>query len=93
YRYDVLHPETKKPCKQPLMGYRFPSETMDRLLLEEKIIFGDDENKIIELKVYAKDYKQKLSSVINLDGRTATNELKELFPEMTQPFTNAKTIK
>ncbi|EGD4912362.1 site-specific DNA-methyltransferase, partial [Salmonella enterica] len=40
YRYDVLHPETKKPCKQPLMGYRFPSETMDRLLLEEKIIFG-----------------------------------------------------
>ncbi|HHQ6546949.1 TPA: site-specific DNA-methyltransferase [Serratia fonticola] len=93
YRYDVLHPETKKPCKQPLMGYRFPSETMDRLLSEEKIIFGDNENKIIELKVYAKDYKQKLSSVINLDGRTATNELKELFPEMTQPFTNAKTIK
>ncbi|EAW1170243.1 site-specific DNA-methyltransferase [Salmonella enterica subsp. enterica] len=93
YRYDVLHPETKKPCKQPLMGYRFPSETMDRLLSEEKIIFGDDENKIIELKVYAKDYKQKLSSVINLDGRTATNELKELFPEMAQPFTNAKTIK
>ncbi|EIG8031889.1 site-specific DNA-methyltransferase, partial [Escherichia coli] len=90
YRYDIIHPKTKKPCKQPLMGYRFPLDTMDRLLSEEKIIFGDDENKIIELKVYAKDYKQKLSSVIHLDGRVATNELKELFPEMTQPFTNAK---
>ncbi|EIG8133473.1 site-specific DNA-methyltransferase, partial [Escherichia coli] len=83
YRYDIIHPKTKKPCKQPLMGYRFPLDTMDRLLSEEKIIFGDDENKIIELKVYAKDYKQKLSSVIHLDGRVATNELKELFPEMT----------
>ncbi|EPG3076437.1 site-specific DNA-methyltransferase, partial [Escherichia coli] len=76
YRYDIIHPKTKKPCKQPLMGYRFPLDTMDRLLSEEKIIFGDDENKIIELKVYAKDYKQKLSSVIHLDGRVATNELK-----------------
>ncbi|NZA14892.1 site-specific DNA-methyltransferase, partial [Escherichia coli] len=66
YRYDIIHPKTKKPCKQPLMGYRFPLDTMDRLLSEEKIIFGDDENKIIELKVYAKDYKQKLSSVIHL---------------------------
>ncbi|EIB8276076.1 site-specific DNA-methyltransferase, partial [Escherichia coli] len=54
YRYDIIHPKTKKPCKQPLMGYRFPLDTMDRLLSEEKIIFGDDENKIIELKVYAK---------------------------------------
>ncbi len=32
YRYDVLHPKTGKPCKEPLMGYRFPKETMDRLL-------------------------------------------------------------
>ncbi|STM17178.1 Uncharacterised protein [Escherichia coli] len=23
YRYDIIHPITKKPCKQPLMGYRF----------------------------------------------------------------------
>ena len=28
YRYDILHPVTGKPCKQPLMGYRFPKETM-----------------------------------------------------------------
>lgn len=28
YRYDVIHPNTGKPCKQPLMGYRFPEDTM-----------------------------------------------------------------
>lgn len=75
------------------MGYRFPQATMQKMIDDDRIIFGDNESKIIELKIYAKDYKQKLSSVINLDGRTAANELKELFPEMTQPFTNAKTIK
>jgi adenine-specific DNA-methyltransferase len=31
YRYDVIHPDTKKACKEPLMGYRFPKETMDDL--------------------------------------------------------------
>jgi adenine-specific DNA-methyltransferase len=66
YRYDVLHPVTKKACKEPLMGYRFPKETMDRLLAEERILFGDDESKIIELKVYAAEFEDKLSSVFEL---------------------------
>ncbi|VDR25877.1 putative methyltransferase [Raoultella terrigena] len=93
YRYDIIHPITKKACKQPLMGYRFPENTMNNMIDEGRIIFGDDENKLVEIKVYAKDYKQKLSSVINLDGRSGSNELKEIFPEMTQPFANAKTVK
>jgi len=53
YRYDVIHPETKKPCKQPLMGYRFPESTMKKMLEDGVILFGNDENKIIEIKVYA----------------------------------------
>ena len=32
YRYDVIHPITGKPCVQPARGYRFPEETMRRLL-------------------------------------------------------------
>ena len=90
YRYDVIHPETNKPCKQPLMGYRFPEETMKRLLLEERIIFGENETKLIELKLYAKDYKNKLPSVIELDGRTGTNEIKSIFPENKRPFNYPK---
>lgn len=86
YRYDVVHPRTGKACVQPMMGYRFPPETMDRLLSEGRVIFGDDESKLIELKVYVTDYRAKLSSFFELDGRTGTNELKELFPGNRRPF-------
>ena len=86
YRYDVFHPVTKKVCKQPLMGFRFPYDTMQDLLAADRILFGDDETKLIELKLYVKDYKAKLSSVIELDGRTGTNELKGIFPESNRPF-------
>jgi len=64
YRYDVVHPQTGKPCAQPMMGYRFPPETMKELLAQNRIIFGENESKIIELKVYAKDYRAKLSSTL-----------------------------
>lgn len=92
YRYDVLHPETGQACTQPLMGYRFPKETMNRLLSEGKILFGEDHNKIIELKVFAKDYTDKLSSVFELDGRTGPYDLKKLFPEATKVFSNPKPV-
>ena len=92
YRYDVLHPTTGKPCKEPLMGYRFPKETMDRLLSEERILFGEDETKIIELKVYASEFEDKMSSVFELDGRTGPYDLKALFPEGKKVFSNPKPV-
>lgn len=92
YRYDVIHPDTKKACKEPLMGYRFPKETMDDLLKNKKILFGKDHTKIIELKVYAHEYEDKLSSVIHLDGRVGPYELREFFPEVTKIFDNPKPI-
>lgn len=86
YRYDVIHPITQRPCKEPLMGYRFPETTMLKLLDEGRIIFGDDDSKLIELKVYARDYRSKLSSLFELDGRIGTNEIKTLFPDDKRPF-------
>jgi adenine-specific DNA-methyltransferase len=86
YRYDVIHPKTGKPCMQPMMGYRFPRETMKDLIARGRILFGTDETKLVELKVYARDYRAKLSSIFELDGRVGTNELKELFPESRRPF-------
>jgi adenine-specific DNA-methyltransferase len=92
YRYDVLHPSTKKPCRQPLMGYRFPEQTMKDLLGKGKILFGEDESKIIELKIYAEEYEDKLPSVIELDGRLGAYDLRELFPENKKTFDNPKPI-
>lgn len=92
YRYDVIHPQTGKPCQQPMMGYRFPEGTMQRLLDEGRILFGKDETKLVELKVYAKDYRAKLSSLFELDGRIGTNELKAIFPESKRPFDFPKPV-
>lgn len=90
YRYDVLHPETGQPCKQPLMGYRFPPETMQKLLADKRVLFGRDHNKIIELKVYAHEYEDKLPSVITLDGRIGAYELRDIFPDRKKAFDNPK---
>ena len=91
YRYDVIHPKTKMPCKQPLMGYRFKEETMKHLLSENKVLFGTDHNKIIELKVYVEEFEEKLSSIIELDGRIGAYDLKDIF-DKSQIFTNPKPV-
>lgn len=86
YRYDVPHPVTGKPCTQPMMGYRFPKSTMDSLIAQGRVLFGEDETKLVELKVYVRDYRAKLASLFELDGRIGTNEVKELFPDDNRPF-------
>ncbi|MDP4300750.1 site-specific DNA-methyltransferase [Leptothrix discophora] len=91
YRYDVPHPVTRRACKQPLMGYRFPWKTMQALIADDAILYGEDENKIVELKVYARDFMVKLPSVIELDGRKGPNELKRIFGGAA-PFNNPKPV-
>ena len=90
YYYDVIHPITGKPCTPPLMGYRFPQESMRLLIAQDRIIYGEDENKIIELKQYLRDYEDKLSSVISLDGRSGANIFRTLFDNINV-FKNPKT--
>lgn len=90
YHYDIIHPITKKACKEPLMGYRFPEDSMKKLIDDGRIIFGEDESKIVEIKLYAEEYQDKFSSVFEYDGRSAANELRALFPECKQIFKNPK---
>lgn len=90
YHYNIIHPITGKICKEPLMGYRFPESSMREMIDSGIILFGEDENKIVEIKVYAKDFKDKLSSLFIYDGRTAAGELRLLFSEYKQIFKNPK---
>jgi adenine-specific DNA-methyltransferase len=93
YFYDVLHPETGKPCAKPASGYRFSEERMQQLLAEDLIVFGKDEKKLIELKKYLKDIKEPLRSVIDLDARAAANLLKKLVPgKRSARFRTAKPV-
>ncbi len=63
---------------------------MKDLLSEMRVIFGEDETKIIQIKVYAAEFEDKLSSVITLDGRSGANDLRSMFPD-NERFKNPKT--
>lgn len=91
YRWELVNPKTKKPVPMPLLGYRFPEETRDQLLKDDKIIFSDDPEQLIRIKIYLKEYNEKMASVIEIDGRRGANELRKLFPEVVIPFKNPKT--
>ena len=81
YKYDVPHDKTGKPCVPPVNGYRFPWPTMKQILDDKRILFGEDETQIIQIKEYLEDYQGKLSSVIAQDSRTGANEMIALFGE------------
>lgn len=92
YRYDVIHPKTKQPCKQPARGYRFPPETMQELIAADKILYGKDEHQIVQIKVYLHEYVGSLKSVItHIDSRTGANTLAELFGDRNL-FRNPKPV-
>jgi len=52
---------------------------MKELLKQDRIIFGKDERKIPELKVYLQDVEFPLRSVIEMDSRKGSNDLANLF--------------
>lgn len=91
YRYDVIHPNGK-PIVQPMRGYRFPEDRMKQLLDEGRILFGTDEDQLVQLKVYLKEADVSLRGVIDLDGRSGTTEITALFPENPNVFKNPKPV-
>jgi adenine-specific DNA-methyltransferase len=92
YEYDVIHPTTRKPCKQPLNGYRYPEQRMKELALDDRIVFGKSHEQIVQMKDYLTDYRDSLRSVIDLDARAGTNTLKALFGKSFDGFRNPKPV-
>jgi len=90
YDFEVLHPTTKKPMRKPANGYRFPEKTFREMEAAGEILYGDDENRIVKIKKYLADYEDSLRSVITLDGRLGSYELKRLFTDTDTIFTNPK---
>jgi adenine-specific DNA-methyltransferase len=62
---------------------------MKRFAEEGRLIFGDDETKIPELKVYLNEVRFPLRSVLQLDARKGSNTLDRLFGSR-DVFKNAK---
>ena len=66
---------------------------MQELVSSGRVLFGEDESKIVELKVYAHEFEDKLPSVIELDGRVGAYDIRDEFPEAPRAFTNPKPIR
>lgn len=91
YEYPIFHPNTGGTMRMPANGYRFPETTMVRDFLEKgRIIFGPDEHRIVQIKVYLKDYRDSFRSVLDLDGRLGSYALSALFGRQNGLFDNAK---
>jgi len=79
-KYDVMHPQTKKPCKVPSRGWMFGSpERMQEVIKDERVHFGSDETAVPCIKSYLKDREYEVPySVFYQDGRASTKRLRTL---------------
>lgn len=91
YRYDVIHPVTKKVVKEPASGWRYPESTLLQRIEQGLVHFGKDETTIPNNKVYLRDNEsQSLTSIKYKDGRVSSNALKNLLGGAY--FTNPKNV-
>jgi len=91
HKFDVIHPVTKKPCAKPYWGWRFTEARFKELMRDGRILFGKDEKRIPQLKVYLDEVDFPLRSVIQLDARAGSNDLERLFGSR-DVFKNPKPV-
>jgi adenine-specific DNA-methyltransferase len=79
-KYEVLHPQTKKPVRVPARGWTTPDpKKMQSWIEDDRVDFGEDETSAPCLKKHLKDSEyQPPYSVFYQDGRAATKRLREL---------------
>lgn len=78
-RYDVMHPETGKPCVVPSRGWGCSEETMQERIKDKRIHFGEDETSVPNVKVYLKETEYEAPySVFYKDGRAASKRLRAI---------------
>ncbi len=92
YRYDVIHPITKKACKVPEKGFRFAESTMREMVAKGDIMFGPDETTLIKPKKRLENAKDVLRSIIYEDGRTSTKQFETLMARDIFQNTKSPTI-
>lgn len=92
--YDIEHPITKKVCKKPTSGWRYP--TKERFWEEVdsgKIVFGEDETTVPRVRSNLFDSaKQVMGSVQYSYAQTASVEFAKIF-DGKRVFENPKNFK
>jgi adenine-specific DNA-methyltransferase len=92
YFYDIPHPVTGKACRRPPRGYRYPWESMQRLLADDRIVFGKDHTETAQLRRYLRDSAEALRSVIVIPGRNGSDRLTALLRGDAARFPHPKPV-
>lgn len=90
-KYEVIHPVTKKPCKVPDAGWRFPNpKRMQEEIEIGRVVFGPDETTLprIRRNLFESD-KEVMRSVNFSYAQTATLEFNRIF-DNARVFENPK---
>ncbi|WP_228847359.1 site-specific DNA-methyltransferase [Halocynthiibacter styelae] len=92
--YEVLHPETGKPCKLPKSGWRYPTKKrFDEEVAKGRIVYGPDETTVPRVRTNLfENFDQVLTSVRYSYAQTATLEFEEIF-DGSRVFENPKNYK
>ena len=78
-RYPVMHPITNKPCTVPINGWRYTQRKMNKLIADDRILFGADEKTVPRRKHYLKETEHETPySVFYKDAQGATQRLNKL---------------
>ncbi len=91
YQFDIIHPITKKKCKKPDNGWRWPEKTFLEAKEKQDVWFGEDENSVPKVKKRLDTVFEKLKSYYYEDNRYSTGELKKMF-DGKKLFDNPKSI-
>ena len=92
YKYNIIHPITKKVCAKPAKGYRWPYETFEKAEKNGDVLWGEDENIIPKIKKRLETATEMLKSVYYEDNRASSQILADIFNEK-DIFNNPKSIK
>lgn len=74
----LLHPKTGKPCPVPPNGFSRTPQTLQKMIANNEIIFGEDENVQPRQKVLLKKETQRQFTTIVQDAKKGKADLKPL---------------
>lgn len=87
--YDLIHPVTKKPCKQPKSGWRYQKAEMLKLVAEDRIAFKATHQGVPRSISYLHEIESEVqTSVINRSGQRSVELLESVLGK--EAFKNPK---
>lgn len=90
YTFDIIHPLTKKPCKKPNNGYRWPEETFWDADKQGEVLWPSTEDGIPKIKKRIETATELLKGYFYEDNRKSTKALAKVMGKKV--FDNPKSI-